>query len=146
MLPSGTPYNNNKGDLATMCAFIDPSLPAARRGFWERALEQAMIDANPSQALSDANPNPNRSPSPSQAMIDDLAPVSASHGSSAPSTHFNPAIVAQHRAWLDAYLLHRKKEVAPTLPLPLTPTLPLRLPAPSQEGGAYPYPIPNPNP
>jgi hypothetical protein len=32
--------NNNKGDLATMCAFIDPSLPAARRKFWERALEQ----------------------------------------------------------------------------------------------------------
>ena len=40
VLLSGTPYNNNKGDLATMCAFIDPSLPAARRKFWERALEQ----------------------------------------------------------------------------------------------------------
>ena len=40
VLLSGTPYNNNKGDLAAMCAFIDPSLPAARRQFWERALEK----------------------------------------------------------------------------------------------------------
>ena len=40
VLLSGTPYNNNKNDLATMCAFIDPSLEAARRQFWEKALER----------------------------------------------------------------------------------------------------------
>ena len=39
VLLSGTPYNNNKGDLATMCSFIDPSLSASRRKFWEKALE-----------------------------------------------------------------------------------------------------------
>lgn len=39
VLLSGTPYNNNKGDLATMSSFIDPSLAASRKKFWEKALE-----------------------------------------------------------------------------------------------------------
>ena len=47
-------------------------------------------------------------------MSDDLAASSASYGSLRSLSGLgksDPAIVAQHRAWLDAYLLHRKKEV-----------------------------------
>ena len=44
ILLSGTPFNNNKGDLATMSMLIDPSLEAANKKFWEKALSQLNVD------------------------------------------------------------------------------------------------------
>ena len=46
MIPmSGTPYNNNAQDLATLMTFIDPSLSSAREEWWNNATQNGAAPA-----------------------------------------------------------------------------------------------------